>query len=148
MLLKKITSSPPSESQPHILRAWFSFSPSPAVAWAINSLPPLQGECKEGNSREGEEGAKGARDGWAGAGGLCDLPCREGNSRTKPLAFVRCPQPELGTLLSPPAGFLVSPVSPLPSPESKSWVGIAGLTRGSPRGLWVGCKPQITPHTH
>lgn len=42
MLLKKI-SSPPSESHPYILKAWLSFSPSPAVTWAINSLSSLWG---------------------------------------------------------------------------------------------------------
>lgn len=48
MLLKKITSSPPSESHPYILKGWLSFSPSPAVTWAINSLSSLWGAALKG----------------------------------------------------------------------------------------------------
>lgn len=63
MLLKKITSSPPSESHPYILRAWLSFSPSPAVTWAIKtSLPSLWAVGAREGMREGKAAERGRKE--------------------------------------------------------------------------------------
>lgn len=115
MLLKKITSSPPLESHPYILKAWLSFSPSPAVTWAINSL-----SFGVQKGKAAEKGAKGAGLAELGLGTLCSLPCWEGSSSTHRLW-------DLGALVPPPAGFLVSPAQPGPCLTPSE----SGLTRSS-----------------